>query len=698
MSLFTVLPYYCAGMILSLALTRAPYAVGRTYGIDLLGAATGCLAALALMNRLDAPTGIMVLALGAAGAAWLFTRAQGDGTAALPVPRWMLGGFMAVLAVLAVANTTAARPFIYPYWVKTYQITESMLAHDEWNAISRVTVLNEVKGKPPYLWGPSSKLPPSVTADYYLLTIDGDAATPITRYDGQSRDALSYLEYDVTTVAYALPGLDRAAIIGVGGGRDVLSAHYFGVGTIKALDINNVQISLLSKVEPFRSYAGIADIPGVTLIHSEARSWFSRQHEKFDIIQMSLIDTWAATGAGAYALSENGLYTVQAFRTLLEDLDDRGVLTVSRWYAPDAVNETERLLGLASAALFEDGAENPADHIFVATAGKIATLVLARAPFSPAQLAALRAQAKLRGFDILVAPGAPPANPGFADILAVKDRAGLDSLARGNMFDISPPTDRRPFFFNQLRLGEPWNVLKVMREKRDAAVVGHARATVNLYLILGFAVVMALLIIVLPLRRELAAGDRGFIAAGTAWFSLIGLGFMLFEIALLQRMSIFLGHPSYSLGILLFSLILSTGIGSLLSDRFALTGGRMIYAWALALALLGAATVPVTDALFHGFADADLLHRALVCVAVIMPLGLLLGYGFPTGMALARLIDERPSAWFWGINGVAGVTGSALAVALNIALGLDVTMVLGALCYALLVFPACVLRRRLQRA
>jgi hypothetical protein len=313
-----------------------------------------------------------------------------------------------------------------------------------------------------------------------------------------------------------------------------------------------------------------------------------------------------------------------------------------------------------------------------------------------AQVAALDRQAQDRGFDVLISPERAPDIAAFASVLAVRDRAALETLAAASPFDISPPTDRRPFFFNQLRLTDPLHVLGVMRGGGDAGVMGHVRATVNLYVILAFSTLMAVLVILVPLRRELAALPGGYVAAGTAWFFLIGLGFMLFEMALLQRMSIFLGHPSYSLGILLFSLILSTGLGSFLSERIDLLRGARKYLWAAAVAAVALAGMAASDALFAMHAQADLLLRAALCVGVIVPLGLLLGFGFPTGMAMVRRIDERPSAWFWGINGVAGVSGCALAIVLNIALGIDKTMIAGALCYLLLVIPAWALDRRLR--
>ena len=206
--------------------------------------------------------------------------------------------------------------------------------------------------------------------------------------------------------------------------------------------------------------------------------------------------------------------------------------------------------------------------------------------------------------------------------------------------------------------------------------------------------VMTLLVIIFPVLSNIKLSSRRFIVSGSCYFSLIGVGFMLLEISLLQGFGVFLGHPIYGLGIVLFSLILSTGIGSFLSERLPLKSNRGDFAWCaltLAAAVLLSAYI---GSVFSIFGTASLAGRALVCVLIVAPLGILLGYGFPMGMKLVSGIDTRATAWFWGINGAAGVFSSGLAIAFNIALGIDRTILIGGLCYGLL-FPAMVVLRRL---
>ncbi len=677
-ALCTIPSYYFAGYALSLAITRAPHPSARTYAFDLVGAAAGCLAALGLMETVDAPSAIMIVAAAGALAAFCFGVTD----------KLRAGGAAVLLLLLALGNTLAARPFVYPFWVKNHIVTQGRLAHDQWNSISRVTVDNAVDNAPPYLWGPSKTLPKDMKTSFYVLKIDGDAGTPLNKFGGDCRKGLETLDYDVTTIAYALPDLKKSGIIGVGGGRDVLSACKAGIRDITAMDVNDIQISLLTKAEPFKSYTNISTLKGVKLIHSEARSWFASHPDTFDIIQMSLIDTWASTGAGAFALSENGLYTVEAWRTFLSRLNAGGVMTVSRWYISDAHSEVERLISLAMGALFEQGATAPQKHIFMAASDHIATLVLAKGPLTQEQLAALEKRAAAMKFRVLISPQRKTAKGDLANILAAKTRGSLDTVASESAFDISPPTDQRPFFFNMVRLAQPFQIFRLVSENNASAMLGHAKAVLNLYIIILFSLAMAAAAIIWPMRDAVARLNRRFVMGGTAWFALIGAGFMFIEISLLQRLSVYLGHPAYGLSIVLFSLVLSTGIGSFICDRLPLDTARARNIWAILTALAAFAAIFAINWMTVHFAGAGLVTRALLCVSVTLPLGCLLGFGFPTGMTLAREVSTQPTAWFWGINGAAGVTGSAIAIALNIALGLNVTMALGALCYLALLIPA----------
>lgn len=690
-ALCLALPFFFSGVAVSLALTRSPYPIGRVYGADLIGAAAGCLGVLGLLNLTSGPSAVLWVAVLVAIAALLFAGSGlGDVPSGTSLGAWLFRRRKAIaagLAVLAIADM--ATPYgVRPTLVKERMEAPGALAYDRWNSFSRVTVENNQNG-PPALWGPSQRLPP-ITIDQRWMTIDGAAGTSLYRFGGDLK-TLDFLRYDVTNLAYAAPSLRKAAVIGVGGGRDVLSARLFGVEEVVGVEINPIFIDLLQN--RFSGYNAIARLPGVGFEVDEARSWFARTPQTFDLIQMSLIDTWAATGAGAFTLSENGLYTVEAWQRFLSRLNPGGLFTVSRWYAPDEVNETGRALSLAVAALRAMGASEPRQHLFLVSAGYIATLIVSRAPLSAETLTALQARAEQMDFPVLLSPGAPAATEMLEKIVAAPDLAALKAATDHSHLDMTPPTDARPFFFNQLRFSRMFDLGIFSHFQQPGVFGGNLTATLTLAMLVLVSALMVALTIVVPLASTVAQAGWRLAVGGTAYFALIGAGFMLTEIALLQRMSIFLGHPVYALSVVLFSLILSTGLGSLLSDRFPLDTARKLTVWAVASAIYLFALPAWLPPLLFSLEGFGLFARASFCVLVLAPAGLLMGFGFPTGMRLASAIDRRPTPWFWGINGAAGVLAASVAVMTSIAFDIDTTLRIGALCYLVVALPALLLAR-----
>ena len=474
MILLLAAPFVLAGAAVSLALTRSPFPVGITYGVDLGGAAFGCVAVLVLMNVIDSPSAIFVVAALPAVAASCFTLAGKDLPPVRIAPDWKFlrrPSWIAVgLVVLAAANATTYFG-LQPVSAKFGSI-EDLRRFDfiRWNSFSRIAV-TEPRIAQPFLWGPSPILPPGLLAQQRSLNIDGFAGTSMPLYGGDDTQ-VDALRYDITNLAYSARHTGRAAVIGVGSGRDLLSAHLFGFRDITGVELNPIFVNLLTDPTQLRSYAGVADLPGVRLIVDEGRSWFARTDERFDTLEMSMIDTFAATGAGAFSLSENGLYTVEAWRTFLNALKPDGLFTVSRWYSPTANVEIGRTTSLAVASLISLGVERPRDHIFLAATGNLATLVISRAPFTADDLKALTDAAQRLRFEILASPDRTTSVPVIQDLLAAKTLADLDARSQQYLLDVSPPTDSRPFFFNQLRLFHPEDLRQIYYEyERNKKVI-----------------------------------------------------------------------------------------------------------------------------------------------------------------------------------------------------------------------------------
>ena len=677
-------PYVFAGMAISLALTRSPWPVPLVYGVDLVGAATGCLVVLAVLSLIDSVSAwVLVGALGALAAVF-FSQAcravQAEEPrltiARVPMlgrPRMLAVGF----AVLALANVA-----IQPYGLKLSMVKEQLEDAGRtpivlWNSFSRIDVGPTKQW--PSMWGPSPTMP-TIEFEERNMQIDGSAGTPMYRFDGDL-SKLEFLKYDITNLAYSIRHDGRAAVIGVGGGRDLLSAKYFGFRDVTGVELNPIFVNLLT--DSLRDYNRVADLPGVRLYIDEGRSWFERSDQHFDLIQMSMVDTWAATGAGSFSLSENGLYTVEGFRVFFRHLTPTGVFTVSRWYSPTNIGEAGRMVSVAVAALRNESIGDPQAHLYLAVTDNLATLIVSRAPFSTADLETLTATVNSLRFTAIMHPGTPPASTVMAAILEARTPETLANLSTTYQLDLTPAHDDRPFFFEQLRISDPRALLSAMRAD-EGVIRGNFKAVSTLAIIIILSLVLVFATILVPSLPSLRHVELPIALLGSAYFLLIGLGFMFVEMGLIQRISVYLGHPIYGLAIGLFGIIVSTGFGSLLSSRISLLTGRRLLLWVGLLSIYIALLPYWLSALINVFPSASLPVRAMVALLAIVPSGLLMGFGFPTGMQIVNHIDQRPTPWFWAINGVAGVLASGLAVTISIEFSISATLWCGAVSYFLL--------------
>ncbi len=673
------LPFFFAGRIVAAALTRTRFPPGRVYAADLLGAAVGAPLVVLLLSYLDGTSAsIFVGAIAALGAA-LFAHATGQARS-----RRRALTFAGLLALFAVANGAMDRG-LRPLWIKGRAESRDHIEREMWNSHSRVQLLRKAK-VPAAMWGAGVRCrPPAVLQQG--MEIDGHAATPIYLV-GDNLEALRFLECDVTNAAHQLRKGGEVAIIGVGGSRDVQAALLAGHKRIVGIELNGRLLEILQG--PLGAATGIQGRSEVELVHDEARSYLTRKNERFDLVQASLIDTWAATGAGAHALSENGLYTVEAINLFLDRLKPGGLLSVSRW----ATVETARLTSLVVATLQSRGVQEPRNHMIVLAAGPVATVIVGRDPLSAADLSKLEALAQEKGFLPVAVPGKKALVPRIEGLLSAGSREELERRALEPTLDFRPTTDERPFFFNVVRLGA---ILAPSNPATHGSIVGNLVATQALAASLFTSFLLVVLAVVLPLvRRSRPTGKaaRGRLVAALVYFSAIGVGFMLAEIALLMKLSLVLGHPSFSLMVVLSSLVAAAGVGSLASDRLALDRRPWVYAFPIGIAALLVALALSWPALSASFVAASTAARVSFAAGVSALLGACLGVAFPVGLRLTRPDLDAQTPWFWGMNGVGSVVASGGAVALALGTGLTFLLYAAAGFYLLLLPCAFVLSRK----
>jgi hypothetical protein len=686
------IPFTFSGIVVCLALTRFPQRVNRLYAADLVGAALGCVLLIALFSRFDGPS-LIVLVAALAGVGGLIF-ALDDASR----PGLTFGGIaVAVLVLFAFFNDSRSSSGDAPLRIRwTKELRDVNHDYERWNAFSRLTVDGDPNADvAPYGYGMSRRLPPDLRVNQLGMVIDSTAGTVLTRYDGNP-DTTDFLRYDVTNLGHYIRQDSDVLVVGVGGGRDVLAGLEFDQRSVTGVEINGNILDITNDV--YGDFTGhLDDNPRVRMVKDEARSYLARTDDKYGMIQISLIDTWAATSAGAYALSENSLYTTDAWEEFFDSLAEGGILSVSRWFdfvGADRPLEMYRTAALASQALVNHGVENPRDHMLIYKSGPqpfgvtAGTLLVSPEPFSDADVARLGDQVERLDFEPVLTPDFA-FDDTFADLAAP---GGPGDVVDRFDQDISAPTDNRPFFFQMADI--------------DTFVSGEVfddNMTTRPVLVLGLLAVTVLLLASLCIALPLLLGRRRRGGAESAlarranvpfytYFAGIGLGFLLVEVAQLQRLSIFLGHPTYALGVVLFSVLLFSGIGSMLSERVAPSEKAMRWPLFVLLAVVLVLGF-LTPRIIHAVDGATTPMRILVAVLLLMPLGLLMGMPFSLGMRAAAARPGTPTAFLWGINGATSVCASVLGMVLALFLGISIAFWAGLLAYAVATVSLLVITR-----
>jgi hypothetical protein len=469
-----------------------------------------------------------------------------------------------------------------------------------------------------------------------------------------------------------------------------------GSPSVTGIEINPIIATTIMR-ERYADYSQhLYQRPDVHIQVTDGRSFLRSTKQKFDVVQMTLVDTWASTAAGAFALSENNLYTVEAFREYFDHLKPDGMIAITRWEFRQP-REALRVVAVAMEALHCLGVTNPARNFIVASQGAlnedgIPVVVLAKkSPFTPAEEDAISAHLdKYQQLEPLYLPSDSEQNP-FSDLIASNDPY---AFARAYSYNTAPVTDNAPFFFFTLKLRQ------ILGDTASHAGIDWKvnLGVLVLLLVLAISLVAVLTFLILPLALKNREGRRS--PVPLLYFVAVGLGYILVEIAFIQRFVLFLGHPTYALTVVIFLLMVSSGAGSLFSRRFLPHTGLGWVPLALVIATLLADVffLPSRLAALVGMAFA---YRLLVSGVLLVPLGFVMGMPFPTGLrALAALpapefpagqgASENAVEWAWAMNAAASVLGSVLAMVIAIQFGLTITLACGTAAYvlALLLMPA----------
>ena len=666
-------PFVLAGFAVAVPFAAYPRLMGRLYGCDLLGAALGCLLAVGAVEGLGIPGLILIgAALLLAGAAAL-ARASGAGAALLLAAVALAAGSRAIGDRVEI-RVTSTKHVANPTFAAVLSDGDGRTDHYfKWTALSRVDAWGWDKPWKNY-WGGvgvgkhyRGRRP--LAAD---IAYDGGNGSNIFPFNGTFAD-YAMLETHVLRTPYLLLHHPRALVIGVGGGIDMLNAIKQGAQHVTGVELHAHTVRLLK--ERLRSFTGgFYDRDDVTLVASEGRHFVRKTTQQFDLIQITAVDTFAAQAAGAYVLAESYLYTVEAVRDYLARLSDDGVLAMvigeSTWstFLPPLGT---RLTLVARQALEEAGFTRPEDHLLVVAASRPdlseqQTIVMVKkSPLAAAEVRTVRNFVTDNGFMALYAP--PPEGPlALTALMAEGEAARRRELDRA-WFRMDPVYDRSPFLYN-VGKWRHFGSQPERSEERHLHFPGSFIGQLVLVLMLGQSLLLGVVLIVFPLMRGVGEGIRvRGVAACSAYFLALGLGFMFVEISFVQTFVLFLGSPTYALSVTIFALLLSSSLGSLLSARWVDRPLRALRTTAAALAVVMLLYSTALPRLFDACLHLDLPGRVLIALTAQLPMGLLLGQFMPLGIAHVSERNPRLVPWAWGINGVGSVVGTTLAVLLAMA-------------------------------
>jgi hypothetical protein len=684
-------PFFCAATCICLTFTRFADQPQRIYSFDILGAGAGCLGILAVLFATN-PSGALQL-IGALG----LVAAALAGFALRARPRWLpaaLVGAAAIVAFALPARWTALHPSQYKELSQTLAIQGTRVTAERSSPLGLVSVVESPLI--PFRYAPGLSLNATMEPPPQLgIFVDGDGPAALTRYDGR-REPLAYLDQLTSALPYHLLERPRVLVLGSGAGVDVLQALYHRSRAIDAVELNPQVIDLVQR--QFAEFSGTPySAPRVRVHIGEARGFVAGHDERFDLIQVALLDAFGASSAGLYALSESYLYTVEAIGEYIDHLEPGGLLAITRWVNLPP-RDALKLFATAVTALEDRGAAQPSQQLALIRGWKTATLLVKNGAFTPPEIAALKEFCRARSFDVAYYPGIDPAETnrynvlhesyfydGAAALLGPDRQAFFDRYK----FNIAPASDDRPYFFQFFK----WRTLPellALREQGGLPLLEWGYPVLIATLIQ--ALFASLLLILLPLRTTRSRTDEG---EGSGWsrprvaayFTAIGFAFMFIEIAFIQKFILFLAHPLYAVAVVLCAFLIFAGLGSRYSRRFSSNERavrvRPVARIAVAVALIASSYLVLLPALFRPLMPLPDGARILLSIALIAPLAFAMGMPFPLGLASIARVSRHLVPWAWGINACASVVAAILATLLAIHLGFSAVVLLAVALYAL---------------
>ncbi|HKP57713.1 MAG TPA: hypothetical protein VJV78_13370 [Polyangiales bacterium] len=666
LSLFNLVgavPFFFSGLVVGLLLSAHTVQADRLYAVDLLCAGLGCVLCPALLPSVGAGGAFAVSALLALSAAVLATRERYG----RPV---LIGGALVLavgLVIVPKLDRWAPVPAKSTLGPTAHTPVESR--HSVWTANSRIDLTRrEGCVEPIFMLGKHQREPlPRECAE---IAQDATAATTIINFS-QEPAALELLRNSMYSATYRLKQKPKVLIIGVGGGNDAWAAKINGASKIKGIELN-WPILDIHRHELHHFSRNLIDDPTVEFVADEGRSALMRESRDYDVVQMTGIDTWTALASGAYVLAENYLYTREAIVSMYERLAPEGIIQLSRFAL---TIEALRLVSNVDAALTSLGVADIDRSVVVQTAPDyMLSIMIKKGKFSQAEQASISDFAERSGFELYYLPDRPLKNWVDVFMRSTDKQRFIDAIPE----NIAPTEDDQPYFFNFVKWQHP---IDSLHHLNDIPMISQG----NPFFVGAQLLLSALLsgvLIIWPLARRAGLPKAG---AGRilVYFSALGLGFISIEISVIQKLTLLLGQPVYSLTVTLASLLVFTGLGSLGLARRVQRGTTSAWIVPVALVVYLALVNLLSPWVVAQLIAESLPVRMAATVIVLAPLGLLLGVPFAYGLRVTQSHAPQLTPWAWAINGFMSVVGSILTVVISMNFGFSTVLWLAAVIYVI---------------
>ncbi len=666
-NLVAALPFFFGGTVVGTILTFNAEQVNTVYFFDLAGAGLGCLLCPFLLSKYGAGGCFVLLALLALMAT----------VVAVPPKRKKAvvtaGIVVGVLGIWLLPTFDKQFPVpgkdLLDFTDKVRMPIARVPDFSQWSSNSRVDLV-PVADKDRFIFGRGNKtagLPP--IPEEKIILQDGSAGTFILNFS-EHPECLKIIERSMFSVSMQLKERPRVFVLGVGGGNDLWAAEIHEASAVKGVELNQSVLDVHRKVLPTYSRT-LLDDPRIHLVCAEGRNALTADTDTYDIIQMTGLDTWTALVSGAYVLAENYLYTREAIESMYARLAEGGILQISRIPGP---SESLRLVSNIYSAFEAEGIPNFSDSIICIRNPHVIAVLVKKGLFTADEVNRTARFVREVGLEPVYLPGRSFGTL-VETFIRTKDK---HAFIRQCKTDISPTTDDRPyfFFFNKWR-----NPLSSTRNMRDIEPA-YPMSTSFILWQLGVSAMLSVAFIVLPLVVFERKGIRRTrFKRFLVYFAGLGFGFIAVEIVAMQKLTLFLGHPLYSITVTLFSVLVFAGLGSLVSVRWFHPPDRRVWLVPLGLALLLVLFIFLSPRLVSSCIGLPLPARIAITVGVLAPISLLLGVPFAYGIRLLNRWNPSLIPWAWAVNGCCTVIGSILTVILSMNFGFNAVMLVAILTY-----------------